>query len=616
VPESSKIIIYGKKSKKISKTFFVCENDFQSPFYNQQNILESINELKKLEKTSIEGKYLPDLLMYEGVSMWWFLYPILSQKFFTHVGFISNFSKFIKEEKPEIVKITDDFSNFNIIKQICYQQNVKLRISNWNHLKFKISKKIINKLRKYNSKRITNRKIDRRKKMFFKKNDSIPTLNDKIIFTSTPTYRRHIFDIQEGVSTKGEFLIQNLVNLIDDKKKIIGIDLFSHVLLNDTTLEERMNSRMTWIPVEALLQKIHPNKHKHFLEKYEKLLNSKEFQKLFEFKKIKYWEQLVDNFHEMKFDYYLPYWLALYDSLKRFFSNNKPKCLFLIYEHGPLSIAFIAVCKKLGIQTIGIQHAMIYDYHSQYLHDNFYTPDNPQGFLFPNKMILFGEYFKNILLKNGYPKENLVTFGNPAFFNLEKIESILQNNNLLDKYGINENKIVILFTSTRLQEGYEVSKKYNYDSQIWNNLLKDFGNDDRFFVILKPHPQENTAVYEEILKKNNTPLNAKIIQNDLLELIYISSIVVSVYSTTILDSLCLKKPVITVEFDEIKFPISLGNAIKTTKLDDLKKTILEIINDNDVKNGLLRNSGDFIKKIYNIPEQNPRTIIDKLIEDQ
>ena len=146
--------------------------------------------------------------------------------------------------------------------------------------------------------------------------------------------------------------------------------------------------------------------------------------------------------------------------------------------------------------------------------------------------------------------------------------------------------------------------------------MKDFGNDDRFFVILKPHPQENTAVYEEILKKNNTPLNAKIIQNDLLELIYISSIVVSIYSTTILDSLCLKKPVITVEFDEIKFPISLGNAIKTTKLDDLKKTILEIINDNDVKNGLLRNSGDFIKKIYNIPEQNPRTIIDKLIEDQ
>lgn len=118
----------------------------------------------------------------------------------------------------------------------------------------------------------------------------------------------------------------------------------------------------------------------------------------------------------------------------------------------------------------------------------------------------------------------------------------------------------------------------------------------------------------KFLKKNKSPLNAKIIQGSLQELIYISSVIISTYSTTIIDSLCFKKPVINVEFDEIKFPIILGNAVKTTKLDDLKKNILEIINNNTVKNELLQNSSEFIKMLYNIPEENPKKLLQNLVK--
>jgi len=100
MPENTKIVIYGKKSKKNNGTFFVNENDFFSPHYNYQNILNSINELKRIEKLSIDGNYLMDLLTYDGVSMWWFFYPRLSQKFLKYIAFIINFSKFIDEFKP------------------------------------------------------------------------------------------------------------------------------------------------------------------------------------------------------------------------------------------------------------------------------------------------------------------------------------------------------------------------------------------------------------------------------------------------------------------------------------------------------------------------------------
>jgi len=612
--KKSKIVIYGKKSKKDKENIFVNENDFLSPSYNYQNILNSTNELKRIEKLSIDGNYLLDLLTYDGVSMWWFFHPRLTGKFFKYITFIINFSKFIDEFKPRIVYVVDELSYFNIIKQVCHQKNVKLNVSNWNHFKFKASTKIVHQLRNYKARRITKQKIHRRKKLFFQKKDSIPSIKDKIIFMSTPPFRRHIFDIQEGIARKGEFLVQELVNLIDDKKQIVGVDLFSHVLLDDKTLEDRLNSEITWFPVEVIYNKLNSRNKKAFLKKYEKLINSKKFQNLFKFNDISYWEQLSDDFDEFKFDYYLPYWLDLLDSLKRFFSNNKPKCIFLIYETGPLAIGFIATCKKLGIKTIGIQHGIIYEYHEQYLHDNFFSPENPQGFPFPDKMILFGEFFKNLLLKKGYPQDNLVTFGNPSFFNLEKIESALESKDLLEKYGIKKNKTIILFTTTMLQQGYQITTKYNYDSRIWSYLLENFGNDENFFLILKPRPQEYTTVYEEILKKNNNPLNAKIIQDSLQELIFVSSMVISTYSTTIIDSLCLKKPVINVEFDEIKFPISLGNAVKTTKLDDLKKNILEIINDDGVKNELLQNSSEIIKMLYNIPEENPKKLLQNLVK--
>jgi len=611
--ENSKIVIYGKKSIKNNEALFVNENDFVSPAYNYQNIQESISELQRISRQSIDNKSLLELLTYDEISMWWLFFPRFSQKFMKYIAFIINFSMFIKEVKPQIVQVTNNFENFSVIKQICNNQNVKLKISNWNYLQFKLKTKIRHKLRYYNSKRTTNKKIKQRKTFFYQKKDSIPFVNNKIIFTSTPIYRRQIFDVIEGISKKGEFLIDDIIKMIDNKNEIVGIDLFTHVLWDDTVLHERVNSEIPWIPVEVLFKKSQQNKHKRFLKKYEKLLSSQKFQKLFEFQNIRYWELLIEDFDEMKFDYYLPYWLNLIDSLKEFFSNHRPKCIFLIHETNPLSVAFIAVCKKLGIRTIGIQHGIIYDYHEQYMHDNFATIENPNGFPFPDKMLLFGKYFEKILSKKGYPKENLVTFGNPSFFDLENIKSALENKHLLEKYGIGKNKTVILFTSTRQQEGYDITKKHNYDSRIWNYLLENFGNDDRFFLILKPHPKELTTVYEEILKKNNYPLNAKIIQGSLYELIYVSSVVISTYSTTIIDSLCFKKPVISVEFDERKYPVTLGKAVKTTKLDNLKTNILEINNNDTIKNELLQNSNEFIKMFYNIPEENPKKLLENLI---
>ncbi len=615
--KNNKIIIYGKKSKQDNNIIFVNEQNFIGQFYHIQNNLLTLNELRKIESRSVNGKFFPELFSYDKISLWWFLYPRLSQKFLKYIPFVNNFLNFIENEKPYKIKIIDDFNTYEIIKEICNKKNILIDINKWNYFKFKNKKRIRHYLRKIKAKSLIRKKIEQRKRLFYKKYSSIPNLDNKIIFVSYPMYRRHIFNVETNQSEKGEFIIQDIINLINNQEKIVGIDLFSQILSNDLTLEERLNSKMFWLPVEIFFKEMKNSKDvKVFLKKYDELLNTKEFQNLFEFKQIKYWNQFNDDFDEMKFSYYLPYWICLIISLKKYFQEHKPRCIFLMYEHGSNSLSFISVCKKLGIPTIGLQHGIIYDHHEQYCFNNFVTKNNPYGFPFPDKMILFGDYFKNLLLKKGYPKDSLITFGNPSYFNLKKIESSLESKNSLEKYKIDKNKKIILFATNKLQENYVATPHLQYDTQMWEYILKNFKNDDSYFWILKPHPLEKIDIYQEILKKNGSPSNAKIIQGGLHELIYSSDVVISTYSSTIIDALCLKKPIIQVEFDNIKYPLNLGNAVKTIKLNDLKNTLEKVANDPTIINELQSNGIQFIKDFYNIPEQNPRTIIDKLIEDQ
>jgi len=603
-------IIYGKISKKTDNVIFVNFKDFEFQSYNYELVTTTINEIKKIQNSSIDGIPLPKLFMYDTISLWWFFYPKLSRKLLDVISFIDNFLKFIEKEKPKIVVIENDFRNFEIIFQICQQNNIKLQFSKFQYKKYQMYQKIRSYARKIGINFFTKKKINHRKNLFNKKKIPFPSLEESFLFVSQAPFRRPMLT-SNGTTKKGEFLIQNIIDLLEKKNKIIGIDIIPDLKRNNSALIERLNSQITWIPVELLFIKSDKSKHKQFLKYFKQIVNSDSFHNLFTFKNISYFDQVNPVFKEMEFFFYIPYWLDLIDSLNELFVNNKPKAVFLIYETGPYALAFISVCKKFGIKTIGMQHGTIYKHHFLYMHDKFSNSENQYEFPLPDKMILFGEYFKKLLISNGYPEDKLVSFGNPVFFHIDKIEEYMKNNKFYEKHGINKEKKIILFTTNRLQEGYGI-KKFNYDTRVWDHLLANFANDDRYFLILKPHPREIPTIYEKMKKKYNAS-NAKIIQDDLLSLTYISSIVISTYSTATMDSICMKKPVINVEFDGIKYPIPLGDAVKTSQLEDVHKNILKILEDESIKSELLKNCTIFAKDHYNLPIERPYEILEELL---
>lgn len=602
-------IIYGNKSGETNNIVFIHEEDLEVPHGEDYKI--AINELKKIQNTKILENYVPELFSYKEISLWWLIYQSLIPEYKKLVNFVEEFLKLIHKINPDKITIVDNFDNFNLIKQICIKENIKLEYSQINLTKFIYKKKIINKLQKKRYEKITNKKIKTRKQLFSNKYKVIPSVENKIIFAISGNFRRHIFDTDVNKTTRGEFIQKPIMNMLE-KNSLVGIDLDYTFLGQPEILSERLCDEIPWIPIETILQS-NSNNHDQFLTNYENILKNSDFQNLFTYNGISLWSNLEFLFKKMTFTPHLPFYLNLLDSLNFYFSTNKPKAIFLPYETGPLALAIISIFRKLGIKTIGVQHGYIYPYSPMYSQTSFSNHDSPYGFPLPDTTLVFGNYVKDLLVKNGYPPEKFEVFGNPSLFHLDVISSKFDSKMIRKKFTLQDNQKVILFTTGKLQRNYTEGGKYDYDEQIWENLLQNYGGKNDFFIILKPHPGEkNISIYKKIMQKY--PHNNVIItQNDIFELIQISSLVISVFSSTMFESLCFKKPVIRLKFSEYENHIlDSSNAIITSNINDLTQNISKLIYNSKFKNSLSKNALNFIKYHYNIPELNPKDILDKL----
>jgi CDP-glycerol glycerophosphotransferase (TagB/SpsB family) len=304
----------------------------------------------------------------------------------------------------------------------------------------------------------------------------------------------------------------------------------------------------------------------------------------------------------------------LIESLNELFSIQKPKAVVLLFETGPISLGFINVCKKYNITTIGLQHGMITKFHKNYCHNKFRTPKEPYEFPLPNKLLLHGNITKKILEENNYPTDRLISIGNPAYFNLDKKEKILSNQLLFDKFQIDNKKKTILFLTSGIKRRSSSSSDIDYEAKIWMELLKNFGNDKNFQFILKPHPAEDPTKHRKILEENSFN-NFQVIQGNLLELIFTSSLIVSTFSSSIFDALCMRKPVIQLDNeDTYSSPIDdYEDVVIKSSLSELSSNIRLVFSDSSIQTILLKNTINFISDAYNLPEKNPSDILKKII---
>jgi len=607
------IVIFGTKSGRKNNSLYVKEEDFQI-LAGAESFGVPLEHLKKIEKSKIHSKTLLEHFSCQDFSFWWFLHPTIYPKFKKAINFIERFQEFLDNENPSKVIISENFENFDIIKQICIQKNIPIIKNNIHYVKHVILDIGKNNLQSKRYSKIFNQKNQKRKSLFYEKSKNIPNIKNKILFVIPTIYHRKIIDNKTGHSVYGEYIQQSIIDYTNKNNDIVGFDVDYTFNGDFNVLKSRLDSKIDWIPIELIQSNNSKNKYDNFINQYLKIISDKDFQNLFQFNRISLWRTLSPIFKMLTYAPYIPSYVNFLDSVETYFKKNKPKFIFLSYETGPYALAIILAAQKNKIKTIGVAHGTIDKFNPMYSYDQIRDPKNPLGFPIPDTTLVHGEFSKNTLLNQGYPSNNIIVYGNPTFFNLNELKNSLENKNLFEKYDINKNQKVILYGTEFLQEYYSAQGRYNYNSLVWKNLLVNFGNDPNYLLILKPHPNENTSIYEKILDKASVN-NAKIINEDLFELIHISSVVVSIFSNIMTDALSFEKPVIRLTFDNIEHtvPYEKYNVVLTSNIENLHFNIKKILNDKNMINQLQKNLPNFLHDQNNIPEKDPNTIINKII---
>jgi len=440
-----------------------------------------------------------------------------------------------------------------------------------------------------------------------------------LVFFSATAYWRNYFDFEKQKTIRGEFLLNNIKQLAKQMNlDTVGIDVDYTFTGNHDVLEERLDDSMGWIPLESIINEYDVEiETKKLLNHYMKIISNPNFKSIFSFNGIYFWDKIFKDFKKMTYFPYLPTFFKLMKSLELFLISNKPKAVVIPYEKGSLAITMIMVCKKLGIKTIAVQHGGFHILkHIDYSHTDIHSDKNLYGVPIPDISLVYGIAAKKFLTGVGYPENKIIAFGNPEYFNIEKMIEIFDSQDLKMKYNIPKNKKIILFTTSKLQDSYKLDGTRNYDEQVLEKLLQSFGNNEDYFVILKPHPtSEPTEKYEELIKKYDCS-NCIIMQGNLLEFIHIADTLVSVESTTLLDSIVMGKIPIEVKFGDSTFLTLEENdgIVLTSDMNSLIKNIKNVIEKKSVQENFIKNREKFLYENYNIPNNSQLKILKSVLD--
>lgn len=238
----------------------------------------------------------------------------------------------------------------------------------------------------------------------------------------------------------------------------------------------------------------------NFNEKEKNIIDNinKEFSDIFGIK-IDITSEIIDGIRTFKVKKYF---------YKKLFLKLKPKQLYICPSYGNSDV--VSAAKDLGIEVIEIQHGVFSDYHLGYSFPN----RKKELDYFPNKFLVWGEYWKD-LIKFPIPSKNV---------QVRQFDFLERN---IKKYSSLEKKDQIVV----LSQG-------NVGNQMASLLLVNIDKFKHLKIIYKLHPGEfdRYEKYEALQKLLDLYKNIEIIKDtDLHKLLAESKYQIGINSTALFE---------------------------------------------------------------------------------
>ena len=368
-------------------------------------------------------------------------------------------------------------------------------------------------------------------------------------------------------------------------------DIYNFSMIsNSRILQQEFNSK---IIQEIICDKRIFNKNAIFLYKYSRLFKTlfdifkmscelvsisnelNNLRKSFRVSKLKLWLNICDS-------------IFIINCIECFFAKNKGvSTVILNSDVHKISRAFVFYCKLKNIKTYVLQHG---------------APVGHFGYLpvYADKMFNWGNYSYDWFVKNNTSKEKLIVTGTP------KTDSI--NSIGLKNIDFSSDSISLLVVLNPIGEDL---------CRVFLKIIKEFLliSNKKYELVIKLHPSSNS--YKNLPAEILDGVNYQLFHlEDLHSLIKDSDVLVSTPSTAGAEAIAFYKPLLTMDFEDIKYTLAYESYDCNIKFHDAESLLVCLEDEKKLTSKLINYDGFLKEYFFKLDGRSTIRIKDYIINDE
>ena len=536
-----------------------------------------------------------ELLICKEVSLWWHFLPVLFPDVMRCMQYVDLYKALYSAEAPATVVCADVTSrpmlpfrlnrSFDLQTRVAHMvaRNLGLAIiapkSNWRG-KWNFWSAYLGRATTARFFRLLGRRVDRIARLATARAaalaNGVQTANGsrqkKLVLFSTPVYWRREMVVDEAPGGRDVIVGRTIDELVNDLAwDVVDVD----VEVNVPSLQhygrlwhKTRRSQVKCLPLEHYCDRgvraAAARAVQRFGSLWARLREDEGFKNSLCYRGVDLWPLLRQRFSYL-FREYAHCVLLHCEAAERIVASERPDAVLLEYEEGSYGRAAMVAARKAGVPSVALQHGL---HGGAYIPSYFFrrTAWEQGGDIsacpIPTKTAVFGEVTRSYLCEDSaYPAEAVAVTGTTIYDDALAFGKQADKAAIRKNLGFAEEKVVTVLSSifTEIQD-----RRWFIEHSLAAAADRDLQ------CVVKLHPREDAETWQLIADRMGVarPL---VRRDGLWQAIVAADVVVSWYSTTVLDALLLDRPVVVLRVPGKNNPESLAGRGGVMIVDDQRE---------------------------------------------
>lgn len=298
------------------------------------------------------------------------------------------------------------------------------------------------------------------------------------------------------------------------------------------------------------------------------------------------------------FNYDLPEVAWRIEIARKCLEETSPDLVILEEEYGRFERGLIIGARESSIPTLGVQHGVIHEDHKGYMFRKGeialdLSTRSPFAQV-PDVTAVYGERHRRLLtVDSAFPSFAVEVTGQPRYDRIIEIQGKLNREEIRTSLSVPKSAKMVLMAMAFNELPEEENRFY------LRCILQTINEMHETYLVIKQHPGENenhTKLILRMIADYQTPSTLAPKNADTLRLIWASDLVLTRYSTTGLEAIAFRKPLVVMNLSGQSDPVdyvSKGVAKGVYQATELRPTIEGLLQAED--NGMIVSRESYIE---------------------